>query len=264
MLKLYQARTAVCAIKVRLTMAEKGVDFEPIDLNLRAGEQHKAEYLKLNPNGVVPTLIHDGYVLIESSVIMQYIDEVFPGPLLQPVDAKLRALMRIWMKRVDEYLHPGNATLTYAMVHAAEMRHKSPAELEAYYRGIPNPATRERQRAAIEQGMDAPAAVQALQFYDKALTDMDAWLADHPWLAGDSYSLADASATPYINRFTMLSLSNMWTRSRPNVTAWFERIKARPSYNKAITAFVTDADMKAYAGLDTWAWGKAEQLLKAA
>ncbi len=264
MLKLYQGRMAVCAIKVRLTMAEKGVDFEPVNMNLRAGDQHKPEYLKLNPNGVVPTLIHDDFVLIESSVIMQYIDEVFPGPSLQPADPKERARMRIWMKRVDEYLHPGNATLTYAMVHAGEMREKSQAELEAYYRGIPNPATRERQRAAIELGMDAPAAVQALQFYDKALADMDAQLGKHPWLAGDRYSLADAAVTPYINRFTMLSLSNMWTRSRPNVTAWFERIKARPSYDKAVTAFVTDADMKHYAGLDSWAWGKAEQLLKAA
>ena len=264
MLKLYQGRTAVCAIKVRLTMAEKGVDWEPVNLNLRAGEQHKPEYLKLNPNGVVPTLIHGDFVLIESSVIMQYIDEVFPGPLLQPVDPKERALMRVWMKRVDEYLHPGNATLTYAMVHAVEMRKKSPIELETYYRCIPNSATRERQRAAIEQGMDAPAAMQALQFYDKALTDMNAQLAQYPWLAGNSYSLADAAMTPYINRFTMLSLSNMWTQTRPNITAWFERIKARPSYDKAIAAFVTDADMKPYAGLNTWAWGKAEQLLKAA
>jgi glutathione S-transferase len=264
MLKLYQGRVAVCAIKVRLVLTEKGLDWEPVTLNLRAGDQHKPEYLKLNPNGVVPTLIHDDFVLIESSVIMQYLDELFPQPPLQPGDPKDRARMRIWMKRVDEYLHPGNATLTYAMVHAREMHSKTQQELEAYYRGIPNPATRERQRAAIEQGMDAPAAVQALQFYDKALADMDRQLAQHPWLAGDSYSLADAAVTPYINRFTMLCLSNMWTQSRPNVTAWFERIKARPNYAAAISAFVTEADVKGYVGLEDWAWGKAQSLLQAA
>lgn len=264
MLKLYQGRLAVCAIKVRLVLSEKGIDWEPVNLNLRAGDQHKPEYLKLNPNGVVPTLIHDDFVLIESSVIMQYLDETFPQPALQPADPKARARMRIWMKRVDEYLHPGNATLTYAMVHAVEMRSKTKEELEAYYRGIPNPATRARQRAAIERGMDSPEAVQSLQFYDKALADMDAVLARQPWLAGDSYSLADAAMTPYINRFTMLCLSDMWAQSRPNVTAWFERIKARPSYAKAITAFVTDADMKGYAGLQDWAWSKAQSLLKAA
>ena len=264
MLKLYQGRVAVCAIKVRLVLAEKGVAWEPVNLNLRAGDQHKPDYLKLNPNGVVPTLIHDELVLIESSVIMQYLEEIFPSPPLQPNDPKDRARMRIWMKRVDEYLHPGNATLTYAMVHAAEMRNKSAEELELYYRGIPNPVTRERQRAAIEQGMDAPGAVQALQLYDKAFSDMDRQLAQHPWLAGESYSLADAAMTPYINRFTMLQLSNMWTQSRPNVTAWFERIKARPSYGQAITAFVTDGDLKHYAGLENWAWSKAQSLLMAA
>jgi glutathione S-transferase len=262
MLKLYQGRLAVCAIKVRLVLAEKGLDWEPVTLNLRAGEQHRPDYLKLNPNGVVPTLIHDDFVLIESSVIMQYLDEVFPEPRLQPSDPKDRARMRIWMKRIDEYLHPGNATLTYAMVHATEMRSRSPQQLEAYYQSIPNPATRARQRAAIEQGMDAPEAAQALQFYDKALADMDAQLGRHAWLAGDSYSLADAAMTPYINRFTMLSLSNMWAHSRPNMTAWFERIKKRPSYSKAVAAFVMDADMKPYSGLQAWAWSKAESLLK--
>jgi glutathione S-transferase len=264
MLKLYQGRLAVCAIKARLVLAEKGLDWEPVNLNLRAGDQHRGDYLKLNPNGVVPTLIHDDFVLIESSVIMQYLDEVFPGPALQPADPKDRARMRIWMKRVDEYLHPGNVTLTYAMVHAGEMRSKSPQELEAHYRGIPNPITRARQRAAIEQGMDAPEAVQALQFYEKAVADMDRQLAQHPWLAGDSYSLADAAVTPYINRFSMLTLSNLWAQTRPNVTAWFERIKARPSYTTAISSFVTEADLKPYAGLQDWAWSKAQSLLNAA
>ena len=263
MLKLYQGRLAVCAIKARLVLAEKGLDWEPVNLNLRAGDQHRPDYLKLNPNGVVPTLIHDDFV--------------------QPADPKDRARMRIWMKRVDEYLHPGNVTLTYAMVHAGEMRSKSPQELEAHYRGIPNPITRARQRAAIEQGMDllsrrqymdlgaltrasmdAPEAVQALQFYEKAVADMDRQLAQHPWLAGDSYSLADAAVTPYINRFTMLTLANLWAQSRPNVTAWFERIKARPSYATAIASFVTEADLKPYAGLQDWAWSKAQSLLKAA
>ncbi len=264
MLKLYQGRTSVCAIKVRLVLAEKNLDWEPVTLDLRAGDQHKPEYLKLNPNGVVPTLIHDDFVLIESSVIMQYLDEVFPNPPLQPGDFKDRARMRLWMKRVDEYLHPANATLTYAMVHGRQMRKKSPEELEAYYRGIPNPATRERQRAAIEQGMDAPAAVQALLLYDKALADMDRELARQPWLAGSAYSLADAAMAPYINRFAMLCLSDMWTQSRPNVTAWFERIKSRPSYAASVTAFQTEADLKGYAGLEDWAWSKAQSLLKAA
>jgi len=262
MFKLYQARLAVCAIKVRLVLAEKGVEWEPINLNLRAGEQHQPEYLKLNPNGVVPTLIHEDMVFIESSVIMQYLDEIFPTPSLQPSDPVERARMRMWMKRVDEYLHPGNATLTYAMVHAAEMRTKSPQELEDYYKGVPNPITRARQKAAIELGMEAPEAIQALQFYEKAFTDMEDWLQSHDWMAGDKYSLADAALTPYVNRFRMLQLSPMWTEKRPAITAWFDRIQARQNYQDAINAFVSDADMEPYKGLEKWAWPTASKLLE--
>lgn len=264
MFKLYQARLAVCAIKVRLVLEEKGIEWEPINLNLRKGEQHQPEYLKLNPGGVVPTLIHDDKVFIESSIIMQYLDELYPNPPLQPTDPADRARMRLWMKRVDDYLHPGNATLTYAMVHAAEMRERTPEQLEEYYKGIPNPMTRARQKAAIEMGMEAPEAINALHFYEKAFTDMEARLQSHDWLVGDAYSLADAALTPYVNRFTMLQLSPMWTESRPAVTAWFERIKARQNYVKAVANFQSEADMVPYKGLETWAWSSAQKLLRAA
>lgn len=264
MFKLYQARLAVCAIKVRLVLEEKGVEWEPINLNLRKGEQHQPEYLKLNPGGVVPTLIHDDEVFIESSIIMQYLDELFPEPPLMPSDPVDRARMRLWVKRVDDYLHPGCASLTYAMVHAGEMRELSKEQLEEYYKGVPNPMTRARQRAAIEMGMEAPEAVNALQFYEKAFADMETRLQTHDWLAGDSYSLADAALTPYVNRMTMLQLSPMWTESRPAITDWFERIQARPNYQKAVAAFQSDADLVPYKGLETWAWASAQKLLKAA
>ncbi|HEU5018476.1 MAG TPA: glutathione S-transferase family protein [Pseudolabrys sp.] len=264
MLKLYQGRLSVCAVKVRLVLAEKGLDWEPINLNLRAGEQHKPEYLELNPNGVVPTLVHDGFVIIESSVIMQYVDDVFAQPPLQPREPRARVPMRLWMKRIDEYLHPASATLTYAMVHGPTMRKKSPAELTAYYAGVPNPITRARQRAAIEQGLESPDAAQALVFCRSAIADMERQLESQPWLAGESYSLADAAMTPYINRLTMLGLSNMWKGSHPHVTDWFGRILERPSFATAVDAFAAPADMQPYAGIETWAWEKARSILAAA
>ena len=79
MLTLYHGRTSVCSLKVRLALAEKGVgDFESRLLTLR-GDQYDPAYMKLNPNGVVPTLVHDDKVVIESTVIMHYVDECFPG-----------------------------------------------------------------------------------------------------------------------------------------------------------------------------------------
>ena len=76
---LYQNPTAVSATKVRLVLAEKNLEWEARNLDLRAGDQHKPDYLKLNPGGVVPTLVHDDRVLSESSIIMLYLDEAFPG-----------------------------------------------------------------------------------------------------------------------------------------------------------------------------------------
>ena len=78
MLTLYHGRTSVCSVKARLALAEKGVDFDSKLLTLR-GDQFDPAYMKLNPNAVVPTLVHDGRVIIESTVIMHYIDEAFAG-----------------------------------------------------------------------------------------------------------------------------------------------------------------------------------------
>ncbi len=74
MLELYHNGLSSCSQKVRLVLAEKDIDFTSRDINLVAGEQHAPDYVKLNPNHVVPTLVHDGRVLIESSLIDEYLD----------------------------------------------------------------------------------------------------------------------------------------------------------------------------------------------
>jgi glutathione S-transferase len=99
MLELYNAMQSTCSQKVRITLAEKGIDFVEHRLRLFKQDQLKPEYLKLNPNGVVPTLVHDGVPVIDSSVIMEYLDEVFPQMCLTPQeaagrDASLDALLR--------------------------------------------------------------------------------------------------------------------------------------------------------------------------
>jgi ganglioside-induced differentiation-associated protein 1 len=63
---------------------------------------------------------------------------------------------------------------------------------------------------------------------------MERTLAGQRWLAGDTFSLADIAMTPYVNRLDMLGMAQMWTRSRPHVTDWFERIKARPAFKPAL------------------------------
>ena len=79
MLDLYHNGSSVCAAKVRVLLAEKGVGWTGHYLDVLAGDQFDPEYIKLNPNAVVPTIVHDGVVVTESTVICEYLDEVYPA-----------------------------------------------------------------------------------------------------------------------------------------------------------------------------------------
>ncbi|MGY9001068.1 MAG: glutathione S-transferase family protein, partial [Rhodospirillales bacterium] len=79
MLTLYHDHNAVCCQKVELTLFEKGVTYEDHIISLFRSEQYSPDYLKINPRGVVPALSHDGAILIESTVICEYINETFDG-----------------------------------------------------------------------------------------------------------------------------------------------------------------------------------------
>jgi glutathione S-transferase len=83
MLELYHNDMSTCAQKVRLALAEKEANWHSHHLDLRARDQQKPEYIKLNPNAVVPTLNHDGAIIIESTVINEYIDDALAGPALR-------------------------------------------------------------------------------------------------------------------------------------------------------------------------------------
>src|ERR1043165_9084755 len=100
--KLYNAPQSTCSQRVRFVFNAKKLPFDDVRLNLLAGDQLKPEYLKLNPNGVVPTLDHDGAIVIDSTVITEYLDEIDPAESFSPEDPVLRARMRALMHFIDE------------------------------------------------------------------------------------------------------------------------------------------------------------------
>src|SRR6266496_5181114 len=116
------------AMKVRLVLNEKGLPWDGKILDLRRGDQFDPEYRKLNPNSVVPTLVHDGRAVVESTVIIEYLDEAFPSPALMPGDPYQRAVPRLWMKKVDDYLHGACATLTFAIAFRPSLLKKTPED----------------------------------------------------------------------------------------------------------------------------------------
>jgi len=232
-------------MKARLTLEEKDLAWESELLNLQRGDQHDPAYLKLNPNAVVPTLVHDGRVVIESTLIIEYLDEAFPRTALMPAEPYLRAQARLFMKKIDDYLHAATSTVTFAAAFRSHFLKLSPEELRVRLARIPDPAYRERQRLSIEQGLQAPHVAPALRQFDGYFQEMESALADEAYLAGESYSLADAAATPYLNRAGMLGMDALWKR-RPRLQGWLEKIMQRPNFARAVSKWFTDADRERF------------------
>jgi glutathione S-transferase len=243
MLELYHHGTSTCAAKVRLAMTEKQLGWTGHYVDLLAGEQFRPEFLKINPKGVVPVLIHDGRIVRESTVICEYLEEVFPAHPIFPPTPYERAEVRIWTKAVDEELHPACSTITYVISHRHAILRNGVGTFEEFLQRSSGEgyAARERKWRWIKEGLAAPGAGDQVRIYDGYLKRMDQTLQDRQWLAGDRLTMADIALAPYLNRLAALAMHEMWERGRyPRVADWFERIKARPSFQPALLAWVPD------------------------
>jgi glutathione S-transferase len=265
MLELYHHGSSVCAAKVRFVLGEKGLQWQGHYLDILKGDQFAPDYRKLNPKAVVPTLVHDGGVIVESTVINEYLDDVFPDPPLKPAPPQARAAMRVWTKAVDEDVHPACAEVTFSSCHRHIIRRLPPQEYDAFLNGTPSqsvtPRWHERKKEIVTQGFDAPGLVEKYRLYDNCLAKMEKALAERPWLAGETFSLADIAVTPYVNRLDMLGMAQIWTRSRPRVTGWFERIKARPTFKPAFLDWCPPDLTADLANFGRQSWPNVEPLL---
>ncbi|MCW5774340.1 MAG: glutathione S-transferase family protein [Rhodospirillaceae bacterium] len=260
MLELYHNDMSVCAQKVRLVLAEKAIEATLHHLNLRKGDQLTSDYLKLNPNGVVPTLVHDGRAVIESTIIAEYLDEAFPAVSMRPADLVDRAAMRIFASIPDQGLHAACGTVSTVVAFRHQYLALSPEELKRNIEETPDPARRERKRATIEKGLDASFVPDALRTYDSALKRMEARLGHgKPWLMGEQYTLADVAMTPYVTRLAHLHFDGMWAK-RPQLAAWYERVQSRPNY-KAIRDFVNPGYVALFDQHGPASWAKARTML---
>ena len=237
MLELYHNDMSTCAQKVRFALAEKKVTWHSHHLDLRARDQQKPEYLKLNPNAVVPTLVHDGVVMIESTVINEYIDDAFPTPPLRPADAAGKARVRLWTKQLDEGLHADTGVVSTSIAFRYQKLDQGPEEVEALLNNMPSPAKRERSRSTIFEGVKSPLFRESILRFDVLLARMDAMLQSCQWLAGDTFSLADIAYAPYLTRLDHLHLSAMWARRR-HLAAWYDRICKRAGYMEGLTKWL--------------------------
>ena len=262
MLELYHFKNSVCSQKVRMTLFEKDLEWHSHEVNLFTQEQYEPAYLKLNPKGYVPTLIHDSKAIWESTLICEYLDEVFPETPLQPADPVDRAYMKTWTRRPDDGLHRACATLTNAIAFRLQWLEQSPEDIENVLRNTPDPIRREWRREMIGLGTDSPMFRQSVWRYDALLEDMEGVLDKHSWLAGEDYTLADVSLTSYINRVAELQLHPLWGSSRPHVADWFARVRARRNFQIAIGDFPYESYAKLMKDQGQLQWPKVEAALR--
>lgn len=243
---LYHHGSSVCAAKVRFALAEKGLPWDGVYIDILKGEQFDPAYQALNPKSVVPTLVHDGIVITDSTVICEYLDQIEPGSSLHPSDPYLRAQVRYWTKAIDEDLHPACGAVTFVCSHRhTVMRDLGPEGVAEFLASTPDFSVtadwNTQKRIFVRDGFDAPGAVAKVKLYDSYLHKMEAALETSDWLVGDTMTIADIALAPYVNRLAMMSMRGMWEEGRlPNVEAWFARIEALPNFKPVFLDWVPD------------------------
>lgn len=245
MLELYHAGLTACSKKVRLCLREKGLEYVSHYVDLGKFEQYDPEYLKLNPNGLVPALIHDGNVIIESSVINEYLDDVFPEVPLRPADPVARARARVWSKLADEALGP-NMVVAFSGPSGIGRAARSldAADVDGVLGRIPLIERRNAIGKIARDGGFSDAEFAAAR--EKAgfiVGRAEHALRDGPYLAGDSYSLADINMIPFMDRYRERVVPDLFTeRLHPRLCAWCDRILARPA---AVATWADSAETRA-------------------
>ena len=231
-LELFHAHNSTCSQKVRLCLAEKGIrDWisRPVDISER--ENLSPEYLAINPNGVVPAFRHNGRSIIESAVMCEYLDEVFPHqPRLVPNSPVERAHMRAWLRYIDEVPSMAIRVPSFQKVFMSRFQTMTEAEFKSF--ADANPL---RRGFLLKIGPDGFSKLDydiAIDQLARTLQRIDANLAQSSFLCGESYTVADACITPIIVRLEDLGMEGLMAQ-HPHLRGWYKRIQARPSFGDA-------------------------------
>jgi len=235
MVELYHFWSSVCSVRCRMALEEKGVAWTSRYIDLFKFDQLKPDYLKINPDGIVPTLVHNGEPVRESTIINEYIDDAFPGPKLMPDDPLGRARMREFIRKCEDGFD-GIVKLTIVKYILPKLRNRwGDAELikqaarrpMRYYQDV-------HSRAVRGEIAEAELAV-ARGMIEELLDRVEATLDPGPWIVGSEFTLADIAVAPYMFRLSALGADQFWSKSRrPRVNEWYQRLSVRPAFQTAV------------------------------
>ena len=234
MMVLHHGWRSSASRRVRLCLEEKGLAYESHVVDMANMEHHSPDYLKINPLGVIPTLVHDGKPLHESGTICEYLDESFPEPPLRPETPYERGEMRNWIRHIDSLI--GNLIVFNWRHHLQKVAEKwSDEELAAKVKNIPS---KERQEAWLRVARKPYTEEERQAARDKLthqlLDRMEQALKGSGWLVGKAYSIADIAAVPFVKRIDEeIVPEQVSEKHHPRVADWWARIQARPAFARA-------------------------------
>src|SRR5205807_956560 len=209
--ELYHFWSSVCSVKVRMCLEEKRVAWTSRYVDLFRFDQMQPDYLKLNPDGVVPTLVHDGQPIRESSIIIEYIDDEFDGPSLKSANALMRARMREFIRVCDDGL-PAIVLPTMVKYILPKLRNRwGDEELARRADQRPTDFYRRVHRKAVDGAVSEQELAECFARLEKILDRMEAMLAQNgAWIVGE-FSLADIAVAPYLFRLSALDEQRFWS-----------------------------------------------------
>lgn len=246
-LKYYHAEPLANSLKSMIPLKEKGLAYESIYVDLHKFEQHSAWFTAINPEGQVPVLDHDGTIITHTTVINEYLEDVFPDIPLRPLDPVGRARMRYWNKFVDEQV------MNYVSMHGWHRmvgviaRSIEDGEFEKLLEHIPLPDQRKKW-ATARSGFSEADLANATAKIEYALDKVETQLTQTDWLAGDAFTLADINFYSHCGMMIERMFPEMEVAKRaPHLVAWRDRVSARPAVKEALAS-----EDRTTPGLRTW------------
>jgi glutathione S-transferase len=234
MLELYHAEPVANSMKVLICLKEKGIDFVSHYVNLLTFEQHEPEFVKMNPNGQVPVLVHDGKIITESTVINEYLDDVFPEISLRPADSFQRAKMRIWSKFIDEYFCPALSMIGWHVMVRRIAQSLDEGRLEEVLSKIPLSEQRDKWATVAGDSFTEDQLADSRRKLRVSIGKMEDILAGSDWLAGGDYSLADVNSYSMVAGVHRLCPEILNENDAPKSWDWLQRMEARPGVRQAM------------------------------
>jgi len=215
--------------KPMLALAEKGVPYDSHYIDMLKFDQHQPEYLAVNPQGTIPAMTHGDRVLTESTAIMEYVNDAFPGPDLMPADAQDRWRVRWWMKFMDQWLGPSFSMIGWCTFVGPSLAHKSEAEREAMIARIPLPERRAAWRKAMFAEFSESELAESRRRIAHGVKMLEDELGKREYVGSNQYSLADINI---FNSTYMLPVGNAdlcSAEATPNIWRWLKAVYRRPA-----------------------------------